>query len=328
MMNAIIQQALDVIQKEADGILGLKSHIDENFARMVELICESKGRVIVSGIGKSGIIGQKIVATLNSTGTRALFLHPVEALHGDLGLVGSPDVFLGLSNSGETEELANLLPIIRDIGCKIITFTGNPDSAVARQSDLTINAGVKDEACPLGLAPTSSTTAALVLGDALAVCLIHKKQFKAGDFQKFHPGGVLGHRLASKVSEIMLTGAALPCVPKQSSLAESLQMMDQHNIGAVLIVTANNTLSGILTDGDIRRLVVHDVALRDASIDDVMVRDPLTVAPGTPVYTALNIIETHQITALPVVEAGNKLVGILHLHDILGKGAFKFNGKH
>ncbi len=326
-MNPIVQQALDVIQTEADGILELKDHINENFAQMVELICRAKGRLIVSGIGKSGIIGQKIVATLNSTGTRALFLHPVEALHGDLGLVSARDVFLGLSNSGETDELIHLLPIIRDLGCPVISFTGNPDSPLAQQSDLVIHAGISREACPLGLAPTTSTTAAMVLGDALAVCLINKKQFKASDFQKFHPGGNLGQRLAANVSALMLTGAAIPWVVENTELSQALQILNQQNLGTVFVVRPDHTLSGILTDGDIRRLIIQKTPLADLLIDQVMIKDPRTVFPETPVYTALNIIEKHQIMVLPVVDKTRKLCGVLHIHDILGKGAFTFNGK-
>ena len=323
----ILEQALEVLQVEADGILDLKRNLDHSFTEMVDLICESKGRLVISGIGKSGIIGQKIEATLNSTGTRALFLHPVEALHGDLGLVSTKDVFLGLSNSGETEEILNLLPIIRNIGCKIISFTGHTDSTMARQSDITINAGVKNEACPLGLAPTTSTTAAMVLGDALAVCLINKKKFKASDFQKFHPGGALGQRLESSVAEIMLTGQDVPSTPEQTSLKEALQVLDQAEMGTVLVVARDNTLAGILTDGDIRRLIINQTSFDQATIDEVMVKNPLTVKPDTPVYQALNLIAQHQITALPVVDKGKKLCGIIHLHDILGKGAFKFNSK-
>ncbi|MDY6904834.1 MAG: KpsF/GutQ family sugar-phosphate isomerase [Thermodesulfobacteriota bacterium] len=323
----IRQQAIDVLKTEADGLLELAGRIDANFASMVEMICACKGRLVISGIGKSGIVGQKIVATLNSTGTRAIFLHPVEAMHGDLGMVSARDIFLGLSNSGETEELINLLPTIRDIGCKIIAFTGNPASTLARQSDIAIDVGITREACPLGLAPTTSTTAVMAMGDALAVALINKKNFQASDFQKFHPGGALGQRLAMNVSEIMLAGDAVPSVTTNTPLSSALQTLDRMDLGTVLIVDNHNLLAGILTDGDIRRLVIQGVDFSGMAVDAVMTADPLAISPDRPVFEALNLIEHHQITVLPVIDEEKKLCGILHLHDILGKGAFKFNGK-
>ncbi len=323
----IIEQAINVLKIEAEGINELIARVDDRFTQMVELICASKGRLIISGIGKSGIVAQKIAATLNSTGTRAIFLHPVEAMHGDLGMVSSRDVFLGISKSGETEELNNLIPTIKQLGCKTIAFTGNESSPLARQSDITINVGVSREACPLGLAPTASTTAVMAMGDALAVALINKKQFKISDFQKYHPGGALGHRLASNVSEIMLSGEAVPFVSVDTALEEALEVLDRLKLGAVIAVKADNTLCGILTDGDIRRLVIKKAPLSGQSINGVMTRDPLFVYVQDPVYNALNIMEQHQITVLPVTDNKKKLCGILHLHDILGKGEFKFNGK-
>jgi arabinose-5-phosphate isomerase len=325
--SKIIEQAIDVLRIEAEGINGLIPRVDERFARMVEVICASRGRLVISGIGKSGIVAQKIAATLNSTGTRSIFLHPVEAMHGDLGMVSSRDVFLGISNSGETGELNHLIPTIKELGCKIIAFTGNESSSLARQSDIVINVGVKREACPLGLAPTASTTAVMAMGDALAVALINKKQFKVSDFQKFHPGGVLGHRLDCNVSEIMLSGDAVPFVTEGTSLVEALEILDRREMGTVITVREDNTLCGILTDGDIRRLVIKKTPLSGVSINQVMTNDPLFVYAQDPVYTALNIMEQHQITVLPVTDDEKKLCGILHLHDILGKGAFKFNGK-
>jgi len=248
-------------------------------------------------------------------------------MHGDLGIVREKDLFLGLSNSGETEELTNLLPAIRDIGCKIIAFTGNTNSSLARQSDIVINVGVKKEACPLGLAPTTSTTAMLAMGDALAVALIVRKKFKASDFQKYHPGGSLGRRLAMDVSAIMLTGDSIPVVTEQIDIKEAIGVLNRINLGTVLVVDRDNTLTGILTDGDIRRLVLSGASFENVPIKTVMTGDPLTVHPDSPVYDALNIMEQHEITTLPVTAAGKKLCGILHLHDILGKGAFRFNGK-
>ncbi|GAG82207.1 unnamed protein product, partial [marine sediment metagenome] len=206
----IIKDAIKVLKIEAEGILGLVDRIDDNFPKMVELICRSKGRLIISGIGKSGLVGRKIVATLNSTGTRSLFLHPAEAMHGDLGMVDSDDIFIALSNSGETDELNSLIPSIRKIGCTTIAFTGNKTSTLAKHSDIIIDVGVEREACPMGLAPTASSTALLAMGDALAVTLINKKHFKSSDFKKIHPGGILGQRLSSNVQDMMLTGASIP----------------------------------------------------------------------------------------------------------------------
>jgi arabinose-5-phosphate isomerase len=324
----IIDQAIEVLKIEAEGVLNLIDRLDSRFAEMVELICDSTGRLIVSGIGKSGIVGQKIVATLNSTGTRALFLHPVEAMHGDLGVVGKDDIFLALSNSGETEELNLLVPAIRQIGCKIIVFTGGISSSLAKLSDIVIDVGVQREACPLGLAPTASTTAVLAMGDALAVVLIDKKQFKTSDFKKIHPGGVLGQRLSLNVSDIMLKGIDLPVVSIATSMVDTLQVMNRFELGVVLIVDNDSALRGILTDGDIRRIVTEKESFRNLTVEDVMTKEPLTINQTAPVYDALNLMAQYQITVLPVADTAGKVEGILHLHDILGKGAFKFNGAH
>ncbi len=322
----IVKQAIDVLKIEAESILSLIDRIDHNFTEMVELIFHSTGRLIVSGIGKSGIIGQKIVATLNSTGTRSFFLHPVEALHGDLGIVSKNDIFLALSNSGETE-LNDLVPIIRQIGCGIIAFTGGMDSTLAKLSDIVIDVGVEKEACPLGLTPTASTTAVLAMGDAMAIALLNKRQFKSSDFKKFHPGGTLGQRLSSSVSDLMLTDDKIPTVPAGGLMREVLKKINQFNLGVIFILNADETLLGIVTDGDIRRIISSTDLIHELPAEEVMIRNPKTVNPKTPVYDALNIMEQHEITALPVVSGEGKVIGIIHLHDILGKGAFRFNGK-
>ncbi|MBW1892503.1 MAG: KpsF/GutQ family sugar-phosphate isomerase [Deltaproteobacteria bacterium] len=294
---------------------------------MVDLICKSKGRLIVGGIGKSGIIGQKIVATLNSTGTRSTFLHPVEAMHGDLGMVGKNDIFIALSSSGETEELNALLPNIKRIGCKIIAFTGNFDSTLAQHSDIVINVRIDKEACPLGLAPTTSTTALLAMGDALAVTLINKKEFKPSDFKRFHPGGALGKRLTLKIYDIMLTGKMIPSVHDGTLMKDALTKIDEYNLGVTLVVSKKNILSGIITDGDIRRFVLKEESILGHAVEDIMTKNPLNIHHDNPVYDALNIMAKHQITVLPVTDASGNVKGILHLHDILGKGAFEFTGK-
>ncbi len=323
----ILQEAAQVLRTEAEGILKLADRIDGRFAEMVEAIYRSAGRLIVGGIGKSGIVGRKITATLNSTGTRALFLHPVEAMHGDLGMVSRDDIFLALSNSGETEELNMLIPMVRAIGCKIIAFTGNPASTLACNSDIVIDAGVEKEACPLGLAPTSSTTALMAMGDALAVALINKRHFKPADFKKFHPGGALGNRLSSRVADIMLAGGETPSVRDDASMTEAVAEIDRLSLGVTLILTEDRRMAGIITDGDIRRAVARNKPLAEMSVRDVMTPNPRTVSPASPVYDALNIMEQYQITVLPVIDASGRAAGVLHLHDILGKGEFKFNGK-
>jgi arabinose-5-phosphate isomerase len=322
----IIKEAIEVLKIEAEGILKLVDRIDDNFPKMVELICRSKGRLIISGIGKSGLVGRKIVATLNSTGTRSLFLHPAEAMHGDLGMVDSDDIFIALSNSGETDELNSLIPSIQKIGCTTIAFTGNKMSTLAKHSDIIIDVGVEREACPMGLAPTASSTALLAMGDALAVTLINKKHFKSSDFKKIHPGGILGQRLSSDVQDMMLTGTCVPQVPEGTSLEDAVKEINRLELGVTLIIRSDKTLAGIITDGDLRRLIADKKSIVDLTVADVMTKNPRTVTLNSPAYDALNMMEKHQITVLPITNAKGKVQGIIHLHDILGKGEFKFNG--
>lgn len=322
----ILSQAKEVLQIEADGIAGLIDRLDENFVKMVNLIHASKGRVIMTGIGKSGIVARKIVATLNSTGTRSLFLHPVEAMHGDLGMVSSDDVIIALSNSGETDELNMLIPSLKGIGCPLIAFTGQLDSTLGGQSDIVIDTGVDREACPLGLAPTASTTALLAVGDALAVTLIRKRNFRARDFKQFHPGGSLGQRLSLKIREIMFTGKSIPKVNKGQTMRYAIQEINRLQLGATLVVEKGNLLVGIITDGDIRRYLLTHESIYERHVEEVMTRRPKTLGPDTLASQALSLMEKSQITVLPIVNPLQKVRGILHLHDILGKGAFKFNG--
>lgn len=322
-----IQEAIEVLKIEAEGILKLAERIDSSFDRMVDVIYKSKGRVILAGIGKSGIVARKIAATLSSTGTRAIFLHPVEAMHGDLGIVSANDVFIALSNSGETDELNILLPSIRKVGCPIIAFTGNTRSALARLSDIVIDVSVEKEACPMNLAPTTSTTVQLAMGDALAVVLINKHKFTPNDFKKFHPGGNLGKRLSLSVSDIMLTGDDVPIVGTGTDMEAALDVMDKKRLGVIFIQAKDGTLEGILTDGDIRRFVVQKKPIYDLSVESVMIRMPKIASVDMPLYDALNIMEEHQITVLPAIGPEGVIAGALHLHDILGKGAFKFTGR-
>jgi arabinose-5-phosphate isomerase len=321
-----IKQAIEVLKIEAEGILKMADRIDDNFTKMVELIYNSNGRIIVSGIGKSGIVGRKIVATLNSTGTRSMFLHPAEAMHGDLGVVGQEDVFLALSNSGETDELSSLIPSVRKIGCKIVAFTGDKNSTLAQNSDIVLDVGVEREACPLGLAPTASSTALLAMGDALAVVLQNKKHFNTSDFKKIHPGGTLGQRLSGKVKDIMLTGTSIPRVVEGTSLEGAIREINRLELGAVFVVSSDDILVGIITDGDLRRFLVNNESVAGKSIEDVMSKNPRTVSPSSPAFDALNMMEKYQITVLPITDSDRRVLGILHLHDILGKGEFKFNG--
>lgn len=323
----IIDKAKEVLQIEADSILQLKDSITEGFEQLVNTICSSNGRVIISGIGKSGLIGKKIVATLISTGTNAMFLHPVEAVHGDLGVVSKDDVFIGISNSGETNELNQLFPMIRQIGCKVAGFTGNPKSSMAGFCDIIIDTGVEKEACPFNMAPTSSTTAQLAMGDALAVVLITKKKFKKSDFMKSHPGGALGQRLQCRVGEIMFEAARAPFVMAGTSIMDAIAQMDEYRLGAVIVLDSERKLAGILTDGDIRHIVAsRSMDLDSHPVDAVMTKDPRSLTADAFLYEALNLMEKYQITVLPIVDPGNRLDGLLHLHDILGKGSFQYNG--
>jgi arabinose-5-phosphate isomerase len=322
-----LSQAREVLTIEAQGILGLIDRLDGRFEALVDTIMGSRGRVIIGGVGKSGLIGRKIVATLNSTGTRALFLHPVEAMHGDLGMVSAEDVFIALSNSGETEEINLLLPSVRAVGCKVVAFTGGQGSTLAKHCDLVINTGVAQEACPMGLAPTASSTAMLAMGDALAVVLMNRKAFSSTDFKRFHPAGALGQRLAARVAELMLPIEKVPRIPLNSRLKRAITLLDQGGLGALLVVNTAERLEGIITDGDLRRCFASCDRPFETPLDEVMTPDPKALFPESAVYDALNLMEAHQITVLPIVDRDRHICGILHLHDILGKGEFKFNGK-
>jgi len=318
-----ISLAKEVLQTEANGILAMLDRLDQNFNQAIALIMACPSRVIITGIGKSGIIGQKIAATLNSTGTSSFFLHPVEAMHGDLGIVSVGDVILAISNSGETPELNMLLPNFKKRGNQLIAMTGNLNSTLARTADAVLDVGVAREACPLGLAPTASTTATLAMGDALAVVLLNLKQFKESDFLRNHPGGTLGDRLKVKVEEVMLTGEKIPTVSPETPFTEALAELNEKNIGAVLIVSSEKSILGILTDGDIRRLVVKSSGIFSQPVGAVMTINPKTIQADLLAADALSIMQRHEVTVLAVVNHDQQLVGILHLHDLLGKGEFR-----
>ncbi|HHD57270.1 MAG TPA: KpsF/GutQ family sugar-phosphate isomerase, partial [Desulfobulbaceae bacterium] len=285
-----LKLAKEVLRTEAEGITSLIDQLDEQFERAIELIMNCPSRLIITGIGKSGIIGQKISATLNSTGTASFFLHPVEAMHGDLGIVAPDDVVLAISYSGETVELTMLLHTLRTRKVKTIALTGNVDSGLAELADVVLSAHVSREACPLGLAPTTSTTAALALGDALAVVLLDRKHFEASDFRRNHPGGSLGERLKTRVSEVMLTGGNIPQVAKETIFFDALAVLNEKNVGAVLIMDNDNSVIGIITDGDIRRLVAADTDLAGLQLTDIMTREPKFIDADLLAADALSIM--------------------------------------
>ncbi len=315
-----IDLAREVLRIEGECLLNLVNHVDGQFAEAVEMICRSKGRVIVTGIGKSGLIGKKIVATLTSTGTPAVFLHPVEGLHGDLGIVTREDVLLAISHSGETPELTALTSSVREIGAPIIALTGNPRSSLAKHSDRIIHVAVDREACPFGLAPTSSTTAALAMGDAIAIALIRRKNFTERDFFRFHPGGNLGQRLMARVRDVMIGIEKAPRVLTGTPAPEAVRVIDDMNVGFVLITDGENVLQGILTDGDVRRAVRRGIDFKGLAVDDLMTRSPKVADPGASLAETIEFMQRAEITALAVVSAGGRLDGYIHLHDILGRG--------
>jgi len=315
-----IERAKEVLKIEAESISRLIDKVDEKFAEAVSIIYKSKGRVIVTGIGKSGLIGKKIVATLTSTGTQAIFLHPVEGMHGDLGIVTKDDVLLAISNSGETDELNLIIEAVRTIGSPLIAFTGNLASTLANSSDIAIDVGVEREACPFGLAPTSSSTAALAMGDALAVALIEKRNFNENDFFKLHPGGSLGSRLRAKVRDMMIKGAHIPRVLCGTPVMNAIEEMDRMNKGFVLVTDSKDQLVGILTDGDVRRLIRKGETFRNKHIDDLMTSSPKTIDENASLARTIEFMQREEITTLVVVNGKNRLKGYIHLHDILGRG--------
>jgi len=322
----IIKQAKEVLNIEAQSILGLIDRIGPEFEQAVELILKAKGRVILTGMGKSGLVCRKISATLNSTGTSSLFLHPAEAIHGDLGMATSDDVILAISNSGHTAEITRILPILRQIGAPIILFTGNLDSPMARACDIVIDVGVEREACPLGLAPTASTTAALAMGDALAVSLLKVRHFDKDDFRRFHPGGNLGDRLSIKVREVMFTGDRIPVVRMGSTVKEAIKIIDAKDIGATLITGNEGRLAGIISDGDLRRALMSRPEIMNLPVEEIMSPSPKTIDENQTAGEALALMELHLITLLVIVDVDSRIRGVVHLHDLLGREEFRFNG--
>lgn len=319
-----IALAKEVLTIESEGILAVRDNLGMEFERAVDIIMACPSRLVVTGIGKSGLVGQKISATLNSTGTPSFFLHPVEAMHGDLGMVAATDVVLALSYSGETSELNRLLSSLKEREIQIIALCGQADSNLSRHAVVTLNVAIPREACPLGLAPTTSTTATLAMGDALAVALLNRKQFRAEDFRRNHPGGSLGERLKVAVSEVMLTGERVPVVMLEGTMVEAITELNRKNLGAVFITSNTGRLLGIVTDGDIRRMLSSGKNMQNTTLEQGMTCNPVAISSTLMAADALSIMQQREITVLAVVNEQGELAGILHLHDLLGKGEFRF----
>jgi arabinose-5-phosphate isomerase len=316
----LIQSAHRTIGLEIKAVEGLLEHINADFVHACEMILASNGRVVVMGMGKSGHIARKIAATLASTGTPAFFVHPAEASHGDMGMITPSDIVLALSNSGTTGEILTLLPLIKRLGIRLISLTGNPESTLARAAEANLDARVQHEACPLNLAPTSSTTAALVLGDALAVALLEARGFTAEDFAFSHPGGALGRRLLLKVEQLMHSGAALPAVKRGTLLKEALLEMSRKGLGMTVILEEDGSLAGVFTDGDLRRTLDRNLDVHVTPIEQVMTVNGRAVTPDMLAAQALKIMEDHKIGALVVVDERNQPIGAVNMHDFLRAG--------
>ncbi|MCG8342353.1 MAG: KpsF/GutQ family sugar-phosphate isomerase [Chlorobiales bacterium] len=318
--TAVIETGKQIIFQEAASLTRIAELLDHSFYATVELLSKCKGKIIISGMGKSGIIGQKIAATLSSTGTTALFMHPGEAAHGDLGVVSKNDIVICLSKSGMTEELNFILPALRKIGVSVVAFTGNKRSYLAEKADIVLDVSVEQEACPFDLAPTTSTTAMLAMGDALAVCLMKKKQFTHRDFAVTHPKGSLGKRLTMKVSDIMATAEALPLVAETALLTDLILEMTSKRFGISGVIDDTGKLSGIFTDGDLRRLIQSKRDFLSLQAKDVMTKEPKTISADTMAEECLKMLETHRITQLLVCDDDNCPVGLIHIHDLVTLG--------
>ncbi len=318
MPDSIKQIALRTIDLEAESISGLKAFVNEEFEKAVEAIAACRGRLVISGIGKSAVIAQKIVATLNSTGTPSIFMHAADAIHGDLGIIQQEDVVLIISKSGESPEIKVLVPLIKNFNNVLIGMVGNTESFLARQSNIILNTTVEQEACPNNLAPTTSTTAQLVMGDALAVCLMEMKGFRSEDFAKFHPGGMLGKKLYLRVSDLSAANEKPKVLPGQS-LKEVIVEMTKKRLGVTAVVDEEDNLLGIITDGDLRRMLNKSIEIDEIRAEDIMTKSPKTIAPDELAVEALNLLRKYEITQLFVMNEG-KYFGVIHLHDLLKEG--------
>ena len=316
-LNSLAARVLDI---ESGAVLHLKSRLDESFAAACELCLQTTGRVVVTGMGKSGHICGKSAATLASTGTPAFFMHPAEASHGDLGMITSQDLLLAVSYSGETQEVITILPLIKRMGASLLSMTGKPKSTLARAADVHLDVSVTEEACPLNLAPTASTTATLAMGDALAVALLESRGFTAEDFALSHPSGSLGKRLLLRVSDVMHVGEEIPSVHQRVSLSEGLMEMTRKGLGMTAVVDDDDRLCGIFTDGDLRRALDATMDVHKTDMQSVMHRDCKVATPDTMAATAVHVMEENKITALLVVDENNKLIGALNIHDLFRAG--------
>ena len=318
--SAVIAKGKNVVRIEAGAVATLGERIGESFADAVDLLLKCSGRVIITGVGKSGIIARKIVATMNSTGTPAFFLHPSDAVHGDLGMVRRDDVVMCISKSGDTSELQDLVPMFKRLGVPIISLVGRMQSKLAQESDIALDVSVEEEACPHDLAPTSSTTAALVLGDALSIALLEQREFSREDFALYHPGGTLGKRLLLRVDELMVTGDAIPRVAGDLPLRDAIVEMTSKRLGCTCVVRKDGTLEGILTDGDLRRLLQRENDIARISAAQAMTPRPKTIPQGSLAVVALQEMESYNITQLVVVDPSHRPVGVVHLHDLVKAG--------
>ena len=319
-MKEILRQAREVIRIEAEAIQGLFDRLDENFVQAVEILLACKGRVVVTGIGKSGLVGRKIVATLTSTGTPALFLHPVEGLHGDLGMVTAQDVLIAISNSGETAEILNLLPSLKKIGARIVALTGSLNSTLAKNSELVLDVGVEREACPMGLAPTSSTTACLVMGDAIAVALMRQRKFGEKDFALLHPGGSLGERLNLQVKDIMRPATDFPAISKQATVGEFLSEINRQQTDFALVLHPDGSLAGVVSDRDLRRGDIGSPHFLAQFIESLMTSNLSAIDEGSSAAEALRAMMENNLVALPVLDSEKRPKGVVTLRDLLNRG--------
>lgn len=317
--DELIKSAKNVFDIEANSILRLKDRLSKSFIDAIDTLYQSKGKVVVTGMGKSGLIGRKIASTLCSTGTPAVFLHPAESTHGDSGIITRDDVVIGISNSGETAELLNLLPLVKRFGVPLIGITGKIESTLAKRSDVVLDISVEREACPLNKAPTASTTVTLALGDALAVCLLKKRGFSYEDFLVFHPSGTLGKGILYKVSDLMLSGDMLPILDENSYFIDAIKLISDKKLGCAFIVNPDKTLKGVITDGDIRRIILKHGNIEKLKVKDVMVLNPKRANADDLAAKALSIMEKYSITSLAVAE-NDRLIGVLHIHDLLKAG--------
>ena len=318
--DEIISKGKEVIRIEAEAVANLSASINDEFVAAVEVIAACKGRVVLTGMGKSGLIARKIVATLNSTGTAAIYLHPTDALHGDLGMVRKDDVVILISKSGDTEEISNLLPMLKRLKVKLIAMAGKRESKLGGECDIFLNIDVKEEACPHDLTPTASTTATLAMGDALAVALLQKRNFTAEDFAFLHPGGSLGKRLSLEIKEIMTKGNKIPMVKKETSIKDTILEITYKRLGATCVINDDGTLAGIITDGDLRRLLERTLDIKDLTAKDIMTRKPKVLKENYLASFALQQMENYKITSLIIIDDYNKPAGIIHLHDLINLG--------